>query len=93
MLNRLLASIVTTGTLTAIAPDGRSTRFGHGEPKIAMRFHDRRGMLELGANPELKLGELYMDGRLVVERGSIYDFLHQGPRTTNRLLYPVLEKG
>ena len=26
-------------------------------------------------NPELRLGELFMDGRLVVERGTIYDFL------------------
>jgi cyclopropane-fatty-acyl-phospholipid synthase len=75
MLNRLLASIVQTGTLRVTAPDGHLTRFGKGDPEIGLRFHDRRGMLELGANPELKLGELYMDGRITVEDGDIADLL------------------
>jgi len=75
MLNRLLASIVRTGTLVVAMRDGRSFRFGAGEPEIGFRFHDRRGPLELAANPELKLGELYMDGRITVENGDIVDLL------------------
>src|SRR5690242_5713342 len=75
MLNRLLASIVRTGTLVVVMSDGRSLRFGQGEPEIGFRFHDRPGPLELAANPELKLGELYMDGRITVENGDIADLL------------------
>jgi len=75
MVKRLLASIVKKGTLTLRAPGGRITQFGKGQPEIGMRFHDRRAMLELAANPELKLGELYMDGRVTVENGDIADLL------------------
>jgi len=75
MLNRLLTSIVKHGTLTLITPSGRRTRFGEGLPDVEMRLHDRRAILELALNPELKLGELYMAGRLTVENGEIADLL------------------
>jgi cyclopropane-fatty-acyl-phospholipid synthase len=75
MLNRLFASIVKTGTLTLIRADGRRTRFGSGMPEIGLRLHDRNAFFELALNPELKLGELYMDGRLTVENGDIADLL------------------
>jgi cyclopropane-fatty-acyl-phospholipid synthase len=75
MINRLLASVVKTGTLTLILPGGRRAHFGQGQPEIGMRLHDRRAVLEFALNPELKLGELYMDGRLTVENGDIADLL------------------
>ncbi|HEX3429698.1 MAG TPA: cyclopropane-fatty-acyl-phospholipid synthase family protein [Rhizomicrobium sp.] len=75
MLNRFLASIIKTGTLTVTTPKGRSGRFGSGQPEIGIRFHDGRAPLELAANPELMLGELYMDGRISVENGDIADLL------------------
>jgi cyclopropane-fatty-acyl-phospholipid synthase len=71
MLKRLFTSIVRQGTLTMIGPNGAHSTFGSGVPKVAIRFHDRRALLELGLNPDLKLGELYMDGRLTVEEGDI----------------------
>lgn len=75
MLNRLLASVVKDGSLTVILPGGGRARFGQGLPEIAMRLHDRRAVLELALNPELKLGELYMEGRLTVENGGVADLL------------------
>src|SRR5437588_870275 len=75
MLNRLLASTIKTGTLTIRTPGGRTSRFGTGKPEIGIRFLDRRAALELAVNPELKLGELYMDGRIAVENGDIADLL------------------
>jgi cyclopropane-fatty-acyl-phospholipid synthase len=78
MLRRLFGSIIKTGTLTLTLVGGRSMRFGSGKPEIGIRFHDSRAALELATNPELKLGELYMDGRLTVENGDIaalLDFL------------------
>ena len=75
MLDRLFASIVKKGTLILHTADGRRTSFGAGAPEITMRLHDRSSYYELALNPELKLGELYMDGRLTVENGDIADLL------------------
>ncbi len=75
MLGRLFASIVTTGTLILQSADGQRRSFGTGAPTIVMRLRDRRAWFELALNPELKLGELYMDGRLTVENGDIFDLL------------------
>jgi cyclopropane-fatty-acyl-phospholipid synthase len=52
--------------------------FGSGAPHLTIRLHDLRALYELGFNPDLKLGELYMDGRLTVEDGdarTMLDFL------------------
>jgi cyclopropane-fatty-acyl-phospholipid synthase len=75
MLKRLLNAIVRQGTLIVTMPDGKELSFGAGMPEVGMRFHDRRAALELALDPELKLGELYMDGRLTPERGDIADLL------------------
>src|ERR1700693_1451062 len=71
LLKRLFNSVVRHGTLTVIRPDGSTLDFGSGPPHVAIRIHDRPALLELALNPDLKLGELYMDGRLTVEDGDI----------------------
>ncbi len=75
MLKQLLNAVVRQGTLIVIMPGGPRMSFGSGTPEIAMRLHDRRAVLELALDPELKLGELYMDQRLTVENGDIADLL------------------
>ena len=40
-----------------------------------MKLHDRRAAFDLFRNPRLRLGELYMDGRLTIEDGTILDLL------------------
>jgi cyclopropane-fatty-acyl-phospholipid synthase len=74
MLSGLLRAIVRKGTLTLIRPGGKDV-FGEGEPRVTMKLHDRKALRELALNPDLKLGELYMDGRLTVEGGDITDLL------------------
>ena len=54
--------------------DRRSYGDGRGEP-VAVGLTDQSAELLLALDPALRLGELYMDGRLIVEQGSIYDFL------------------
>ncbi|HEX2592669.1 MAG TPA: cyclopropane-fatty-acyl-phospholipid synthase family protein [Rhizomicrobium sp.] len=103
MLAALLKAVVRTGTLTVQRPGSAPLVFGSGEPRIAIRFHDRRGLYEVGMNPDMKLGELYMDGRLTVEDGSIRDLLdflmrnlahsgitpwHKAGRVVRRMLRP-----
>ncbi|HEX2136199.1 MAG TPA: cyclopropane-fatty-acyl-phospholipid synthase family protein [Microvirga sp.] len=50
--------------------------FGNGsQPTVAVRLADDRAIWALLLDPELQLGELFMNERLVVERGSIYDLI------------------
>jgi cyclopropane-fatty-acyl-phospholipid synthase len=67
-------AVVKQGTLTLIGPDHTDT-FGEGAPEITVRLHDRRAIWELALHPDLKLGELYMDGRLTIEKGDIAGLL------------------
>ena len=75
-LRHALDRIVTTGYLRLTDAQGCAHAFGDqsGTPVVA-RIMDRRTERLLFVNPTLALGEAYMDGRLVMERGTIYDFL------------------
>ena len=76
LLAALAARIVKRGNIEIAYADGARERFGDGQgPLVAIRFLDRRAPFELVRNPELALGELYMDGRLVMDSGTILDFL------------------
>jgi len=77
MLERALAPVVKTGQLTFRFADGKSFTLGDGtgEPCV-VRFTDGRAPWALMLDPDLRTGELFMDGRLVVEQGTVYDFLH-----------------
>ena len=76
LLARLLDTIVHTGRLTLIDASGRTRQFGanHG-PRVSMRVHDRATQPRLALKPKLAFGESYMDGRLTIEDGTIYDLL------------------
>jgi len=73
---RILARLIRTGTLRVSTGAGRSFEVGDGtgEP-VEVSFKSPLTLLSIMANPELKLGESYMDGSFRVERGSITDFL------------------
>src|SRR5262249_57410089 len=71
-----LRRFVRRGSLTVTTAAGRTHTFGDGTgTAIAVRLTTQgvqRGVL---LDPELKLGEAYMDGTLVLEHGSIADLL------------------
>ena len=76
MLGKLFNAIVKEGTLVILLPGGGRVTAGDGtQPRIIIRVHDRKAILQLGLNPDLALGELYMDGRLTVEEGDIAGLL------------------
>nr|WP_281413502.1 cyclopropane-fatty-acyl-phospholipid synthase family protein [Microvirga antarctica] len=55
---------------------GETFTFGDGgEPRVSFRFTDAAAQLALCLHPELKLGELFVDGRLVIDEGSIFELL------------------
>lgn len=75
LLRGLLRQIIRKGTLTVVAPNGRSYHIGNGAPSITIRIVDPAVIPPLILNPDLAFGEAYMDGALVVEEGDISDFL------------------
>lgn len=76
LLRRVLDTIVRTGALSVTTASGRRLTFGDGSaPTVAVRFTSPGWQLAVLADPELRLGEAFMEGGLVVEQGSIADFL------------------
>ena len=71
-----LRRIVRRGTLTVTTAAGRTYTFGDGTgTALAVRFTTARAQSAVLFDPELKLGEAYMDGSFLVERGSIADVI------------------
>jgi cyclopropane-fatty-acyl-phospholipid synthase len=82
-LDRALARTVREGSLTLIDWNGKAASYGDGSgPALTVRFHDRSLRRRLLLMPSLALGEAYMDGRMTVESGTIYDFLELLARNT-----------
>ncbi len=76
LLQRALTPMVTTGALVVIAADGERLEFGDGaEPRATARFHDAAAQWAVLLDPDLKTGEMFTDGRLTIEQGTVYDFL------------------
>ena len=75
ILDSVFRALVRKGTLRITYSDGRAARYGEGSPEVAVRFTNRQSERRVALNPELALGEAYMDGGFVVEQGRIYDFL------------------
>ena len=77
LIGRLLGTLVKRGRLTVITPDGQRESYGPGNGGKAMtiRFTDHRLALQIVRNPRLAFGEAYMDGRLIIEEGTILDLM------------------
>ena len=68
-------AIVKRGQLQVTTSRGTGFTVGDGTgTRVAVRFTSPRAERAVLLNPELKLGEAYMDGTFVVEQGSIADF-------------------
>jgi cyclopropane-fatty-acyl-phospholipid synthase len=76
VLKKVFAGLVTRGSLAVTMADGQRLGFGDGSgPPVVVRFADRGAQLAFLLDPDLRLGELFMEGRFTVEQGTIYDFL------------------
>jgi len=76
LLRYFLTQFIRRGSMTFTT--ARGTKFtcgdGTGEP-VSVRFLTAEAERRILLNPELALGEIYMDGTFVVEQGSIADAL------------------
>jgi len=76
LLQLLFSRFFRRGSLTVTTAAGKIFTFGDGTgPRLAVRFTAAKTQRAVLLDPELKLGEAYMDGTFVVEQGSIADLL------------------
>ena len=75
-ISRLVAPLIKRGRLNVIFPGGKREQLGPGGGKeVTVRLTDGGAVRALIRNPRLAVGELYMDGRLVIEDGTMLDLL------------------
>ena len=65
---------------TNIRPNGHTEQFGEltaakPHPDVAVRLKGALTSLKLSLHPDLYFGELYADGALIIERGTLWDLL------------------
>ena len=76
LLSIFLRRFIRHGSLTVTTAAGKRYTFGDGSgPPVAVRFANAKAQRAVLFNPELRMGEAYMDGTFVVEQGSIADVL------------------
>jgi cyclopropane-fatty-acyl-phospholipid synthase len=76
LLNKMLSRFVQTGTLRIIDAGGALHVYSGIEgPEVTLRLKDAKLHSSFFFNPELRVGEAYMDGSLTVEEGSLRDLL------------------
>ena len=76
MIGRLIEKLMSKGRLTLVMPDGKRTSYGPGGgASLTVRVTNRKTLFAIARNPRLGLGEAYMDGRLIVEDGTILDLM------------------
>lgn len=78
MLDGKLERVIKAGSLSVTWPNGRISRYGRAKsstPDVAIRLVGRLTPFKLGLDPDLFLGEAYMDGALRLERGTLWDLM------------------
>ncbi len=95
ILTRLLSGVIRRGSLTIHYADGATETLGAPSPgfaDVAIRFTDNSGPRAILADPALGAGEGFMDGRLVLESGTIWDLLMlvsaNSPLESDKVLLP-----
>ncbi len=88
-LHSALARGVRRGGLRVTYADGSSKHYGARSAPLELRLADEEAERALALDPALKLGELYMDGRLLIERGDVYDLLAVLKRNARSISTPL----
>jgi len=93
LIHAFLKRIIRQGGLQVERSCGARFTVGDGTGHLlAVRFADKSAERKLMLNPALALGELFMDGGLVITRGSVYDLLELVSRNIKAMTPPGLGK-
>ena len=89
MLNRMIAD----GTLDLKFPDGTQQRFGDGgAPRVGATIHQDDLIKKIILNPEMAVGEAYMDGTVTIEDDDLYGFLELAVKNVRRIDNVILQR-
>ena len=76
LIGGLVGKLLKKGSITLHTPGKPPEVIGPGgEPHLTIRFTDNKVGFDIVKNPRLGLGEAYMDGRFIVEDGTILDLM------------------
>ena len=76
LFQNFAAKLIRVGSIEVEGPDGRRFTVGDGAGAAPLvKIADEGVKTALLRDPEMAFGDLYMDGRIDVRRGSIYDVL------------------
>jgi len=78
LFDKAFKKLIKQGELIATSASGREYRYGApypGRDPVRVRFTDRSTPRKIVLSPSLGAGEAYMDGRLLLEQGDIYDLI------------------
>jgi cyclopropane-fatty-acyl-phospholipid synthase len=90
VIRAVLDRSIKSGNLTITGADGESRTFGDGSgPEIRASFRSRRAEWSIVRDPDIGFGEAIMNGELVVEQGSLYDFLEVILRSVTAASFPM----
>src|SRR6516165_3134239 len=93
LLRRLLTKFVRRGTMPFTTADGETFTCGDGtgEP-VHARFLAADAERRVLLNPELALGEIYMEGQFVIEKGTMADALFAETAQAIQWAWPVAQQ-
>ena len=93
LLHVLFAKTLRAGRLRIVYDDGVTDSFGDGSGKPVVVRLTRRSAFRIALQPELGLGEAYMDGELTFEEGDLWDLLslvgHNLPERPSKRASPL----
>jgi cyclopropane-fatty-acyl-phospholipid synthase len=86
----IVQKIIRKGNLKLTLANGETHAIGDGTgDPVAVRIADEEAERLIRRDPTLKLGEMYMDGRFILEHGNIYDFLAMVKQNTTNEIFDI----
>ena len=71
LIANFLDRLIRKGSLIVVFPDERVVHYGDSSPPVTVRIHARSLARKLLINPDLALGEAYMDGTLTIDEDDL----------------------
>ncbi|AVA20537.1 cyclopropane-fatty-acyl-phospholipid synthase [Rhizobium sp. CB3171] len=86
----IVKKIVRKGSLRLTLASGETHMIGDGSGEtVAVRVADQQAEDAIARDPTLKLGEMYMEGRFILEQGDIYEFLSLVKQNTTNEIFDL----
>ncbi|MDP9808436.1 cyclopropane-fatty-acyl-phospholipid synthase [Rhizobium tibeticum] len=86
----IVKKLIRKGNLKLTLANGERHMIGDGTGDlVVVRIADEEAEKLIRRDPTLKLGEMYMEGRFILELGSIYDFLEMVKQNTTNEIFDI----